>query len=929
MKGFTLSGLRARLLGLVLLAVLPALGLILYTAHQSGTLAARQTVDEAQLLVRLAATDYERLVANTRQLLGMLARLPEVRRHDAAACNAHFTHLKSGYTQYINLGAIGPDGQVFCSAVPTARRVPASDRVWYQRSLKTRGFAVGDFQIGRITQQPVVVFSYPDYHADGRLQTMVFAALDLTWLNQIAAKAQLPAGSTVTLLDSQGVILSRYPDPEKWVGQSHRDAPITRIILHERRAGTAEAIGLDGVTRLYAFAPLLEEVSGGGVYLSVGIPRAIAFAGLTRIFTHTFTGLALVTLLVLAAAWYGGDFFLLRGINALVGAARRLGGGDLATRTGLAHGQDEIGQLARGFDEMAVMLHARDLEFAHAMKALRDNEERFRGLVETTSDWIWEVDAHGVYTYASPKVKDLLGYAPEEVIGQTPFAFMPPDEAQKLGRQFAEIVAARQPFERLENVNLCKDGRRVILETSGVPILDHDGGFRGYRGIDRDITERKRAEEHLAFIAYHDALTGLPNRLLLLDRLRQAMIEAARHERRVAAVCLDLKGFKNVNDTLGHETGDRVIRTVAERLSAGVRPGDTVARLGGDEFCVLLADIAQTEDVAHVMQKIRGQLEQPLTAAGHTLHLTATLGISLYPADGADPETLLKNADIAMYRARERDEDYQYYAADMTVNAAERLALENDLRQALARQELLLHYQPQVSLVSGVVTGVEALLRWRHPVHGMISPAKFIPLAEETGLILPIGEWVLRQACAQARAWADAGWPLRMAVNLSARQFRQPGLDGLIRGILAETGLDPGRLDVELTESIIVHDPAAVTVILASIEKLGVQISIDDFGTGYSSLSYLKRFPLDVLKVDQSFVRDIATDPDDASIVRAVITLAHALGIQTIAEGVETREQLAFLRENHCDAMQGYYFSRPLPAEELTRLLHEQRRLEF
>jgi diguanylate cyclase (GGDEF)-like protein/PAS domain S-box-containing protein len=929
MKGFTLSGLRARLLGLVLLAVLPALGLILYTAHQSGTLAARQTVDEAQLLVRLAATDYERLVANTRQLLGMLARLPEVRRHDAAACNAHFTHLKSGYTQYINLGAIGPDGQVFCSAVPTARRVPASDRVWYQRSLKTRGFAVGDFQIGRITQQPVVVFSYPDYHADGRLQTMVFAALDLTWLNQIAAKAQLPAGSTVTLLDSQGVILSRYPDPEKWVGQSHRDAPITRIILHERRAGTAEAIGLDGVTRLYAFAPLLEEVSGGGVYLSVGIPRAIAFAGLTRIFTHTFTGLALVTLLVLAAAWYGGDFFLLRGINALVGAARRLGGGDLATRTGLAHGQDEIGQLARGFDEMAVMLHARDLEFAHAMKALRDNEERFRGLVETTSDWIWEVDAHGVYTYASPKVKDLLGYAPEEVIGQTPFAFMPPDEAQKLGRQFAEIVAARQPFERLENVNLCKDGRRVILETSGVPILDHDGGFIGYRGIDRDITERKRAEEHLAFIAYHDALTGLPNRLLLLDRLRQAMIEAARHERRVAAVCLDLKGFKNVNDTLGHETGDRVIRTVAERLSAGVRPGDTVARLGGDEFCVLLADIAQTEDVAHVMQKIRGQLEQPLTAAGHTLHLTATLGISLYPADGADPETLLKNADIAMYRARERDEDYQYYAADMTVNAAERLALENDLRQALARHELLLHYQPQVSLVSGVVTGVEALLRWRHPVHGMISPAKFIPLAEETGLILPIGEWVLRQACAQARAWADAGWPLRMAVNLSARQFRQTGLDGLIRGILAETGLDPGRLDVELTESIIVHDPAAVTVILASIEKLGVQISIDDFGTGYSSLSYLKRFPLDVLKVDQSFVRDIATDPDDAAIVRAIITMAHALGIQTIAEGVETREQLAFLRENHCDAMQGYYFSKPLPVEELTRLLHEQRRLEF
>jgi diguanylate cyclase (GGDEF)-like protein/PAS domain S-box-containing protein len=929
MKGFALSGLRARLLGLVLLAVLPALGLILYTAHQSGTLAARRTVDEAQVLVRLAATDYQRLVANTRQLLDTLTRLPEVRRHDAAACNAYFTHLKSGYTQYVNLGAIGPDGRVFCSAVPTTRRVPAADRVWFQRSLKTRGFAVGDFQIGRITKQPVVVFSYPDYHADGRLHTMVFAALDLTWLNQIAVKAQLPAGSTVTLLDSQGVILSRYPDPEKWIGQSHQDAPITRIILSERREGTAEATGLDGVPRLYAFAPLLEEVSGGGAYLSIGIPRAVAFAGLARIFTHTFAGLALVTVLVFSVAWFGGDVFVLRRLRELVAAARRLGGGDLTTRTGLAHGRDEIGQLARGFDEMAVMLHARDLEFGHAMKALRDNEERFRGLVETTSDWIWEVDANGVYIYASPKVQDLLGYAPEEVIGKTPFDFMSPDEAAKIGAVFTEIVAARKPFERLENVNRHKDGRRMILETSGVPILDRDGGFKGYRGIDRDITERKQAEERLAFIAYHDTLTGLPNRLLLLDRLRQAIIEAARHERRVAAVCLDLKGFKNVNDTLGHEAGDGVIRAVAERLTTCVRPGDSVARLGGDEFCILLADIARIEDVAHVMQKIRIQLEQPLTAAGHTLHLTATLGISLYPADGADAEALLKNADIAMYRARERDEDYQYYAADMTVNAAERLALENDLRQALARRELELHYQPQVSLASGVVTGVEALLRWRHPVHGMISPAKFIPLAEETGLILPIGEWVLRQACTQARAWADAGRPLRVAVNLSARQFRQPGLDGLIRGILEETGLDPAWLDIELTESIIVHDPAAVTLILASVKKLGVQISIDDFGTGYSSLSYLKRFPIDVLKVDQSFVRDIATDPDDAAIVRAIITLAHALGIQTIAEGVETREQLAFLRENGCGAMQGYYFSKPLPVEELTRLLVQQRRLEF
>ncbi|MEK7796213.1 MAG: PAS domain S-box protein, partial [Pseudomonadota bacterium] len=359
--------------------------------------------------------------------------------------------------------------------------------------------------------------------------------------------------STVTLFDSQGAILSRYPDPEKWIGQSRRDAPLTRIILAQRRADTAEATGLDGVPRLYAFAPLLAGVAGGGVYLSVGIPRAIALADINRILTHTFVGLALVTLLVLAAAWFGGDVFLLRKIRALVDAARRLGGGELGTRTGLAHGRDEIGQLAGAFDEMAATLHARNTEFERVMEALGDSEERFRALVETTSDWIWEVDARGVYTYASPKVKDLLGYAPEEVVGKTPFDFMPPDEAAKVGRQFAEIAAARRPFERLENVNLRKDGRRVVLETSGVPVLDRDGGFVGYRGIDRDITERIKAQEKLRYLAYHDELTDLPNRALLLDRLRQGLLETARQDRGVAALCLDLRDFKNVNDTLGHE----------------------------------------------------------------------------------------------------------------------------------------------------------------------------------------------------------------------------------------------------------------------------------------------------------------------------------------------------------------------------------------
>jgi diguanylate cyclase (GGDEF)-like protein/PAS domain S-box-containing protein len=1052
------SGLRARLLWLVLLAVAPALALILYTAHQSSELAARRTVNEARLLVRLVAADYERLLANARELLGTLARLPEVRGRDAAACNALFTDIKSNYAHYANLGAIGPDGRVFCSAVPSAREVSASDRAYYQRALQARGFVVGDFQIGRITHQAVVVFAHPGYDASGKLQVTVFAALDLAWLNQFAAKAQLPAGSTVTLFDSQGVILNRYPDPEKWVGQSRKDAPLTGIILASRGEGTTETTGLDNVPRLYAFAPLLAGVPDSGVYLSVGIPREVAFAEIGRIAARTLGGLAVAAGLVLAAAWFGGNAFLLRRIRALTDTARRLGRGDLATRSALPHGRDELGELAHWFDEMAASLQARATEVTRTNAALRDSEERFRSLVETTSDWIWEVDARGVYTYASPKVEDLLGYTPEEVVGKTPFDFMPPLEAARIRQQFAEIAAAGRAFELLENVNLRKDGRRAVIETSGVPIFDHEGGLAGWRGIDRDITarkqaeeamleseaklrtvsestqdailmigewgkitfwnkaaetmfgygrdealgrnlaelivpaklreahnrglkafqrtgegpvigkvlelpslrrdgsefiaehsisavnlkgkwhavgvvrditERKRTEERLRFLACHDELTSLPNRALLLDRLRQGLIETTRHDRRVAAVCLDLRDFKNINDTLGHETGDRLLQAVAERLQTCVRPGDTVARLGDDKFGMMLADVSQNEDVARVMQKIREDFAQPLRVDGHETYVSMTFGISLYPSDGTDAETLLKNADIAMSRAHARDEDYQYYSADMTVSASERLVLENDLRHVLERNELCLYYQPQVSLASGAITGVEALIRWQHPAYGMISPEKFIPLAEQTGLILPIGEWVLRQACAQASAWQAAGWPLRMSVNLSARQFRLPGLDSLIRGILDETGLDPGRLDIELTESMIVHDPAAVAAILTSMEKLGVQISIDDFGTGYSSLSHLKRFPVDVLKIDQSFVRDCTTDADDAAIVRAIVIMAHALGIQTIAEGAETKEQLEFLRRNGCDAIQGYYFSRPVPAEEIARLLRDKRRLEL
>ena len=435
--------------------------------------------------------------------------------------------------------------------------------------------------------------------------------------------------------------------------------------------------------------------------------------------------------------------------------------------------------------------------------------------------------------------------------------------------------------------------------------------------------ERRRAEERLAYLAHHDALTGLPNRVLFVDRLEQALHDAHRRGRIVGVAFVDLDRFKIVNDSLGHAAGDDVLKQVGVRLSALVRAGDTVARLSGDEFTLVLADMASAEDAARLGQKILDGFGAPFLLAGREFYFTTSVGIALYPADGADAEALLRNADMAMYRAKEAGRNsYHFYAAEMTTRAASNLALQNALRQALQFDELLLHYQPVIELASGRVISAEALLRWQHPEQGLVLPDAFVPLAEETGQIAPVGNWVLEKACARCRAWELAGLaPMRIAVNLSARQFVEKNLAVSILRALEEAGLAPERLELEITESVFMQDTENTHAVLRGLRDAGIHLTLDDFGTGYSSLSYLKRFPVDHLKIDRSFVRDIPGNADDTAIVMAIIAMAHRLHIHTIAEGVETREQLQFLREEGCDFVQGYYYSRPLAEERFLRFL--------
>ena len=524
--------------------------------------------------------------------------------------------------------------------------------------------------------------------------------------------------------------------------------------------------------------------------------------------------------------------------------------------------------------------------------------------------------------YVNPAFERITGYTAEEVMGRNPRFLIGNEWDQPEIEKLRDAVRRSLPVStRLRNRR--KNGSLFWNDLSFAPVKDASGETTHFVGIINDVTEQVRYEAELRHRSTHDELTGLANRVLLSDRIEQAVAHASRTERHVAVVMIDLDRFKVINDSLGHGMGDMVIKTVAERLGRCVRRGDTVARLGGDEFVLVLAELANPSDASIVAAKVLDGLLRPVDIAGQQLFVAASIGISLAPSDGNNVEALLKNADAAMFTAKELGGNcFRYYTSGMNERAMERLSLEADLRRALERGEFVLHYQPKFSLATGKLVGAEALLRWNHPTRGMVPPLDFIPLAEETGLIVPLGNWVLHKACERANLWQSCGMSaVPIAVNISARQLRQANLPTTVTHVLAKSGLDPRWLELELTESMIMHNVDSTIAALAKLKHIGIRISIDDFGTGYSSLSYLSRFPVDALKIDRSFVRDVNTSADCRTITQTIILLAHGLGMTVVAEGVETREQLAVLQESGCDEVQGYLFSRPVPEDEFLQLV--------
>lgn len=718
---------------------------------------------------------------------------------------------------------------------------------------------------------------------------------------------QLPRESVTSyLVSTSGSLLTMPAGSRYMVGDSVMRLPVVEAYIAGQQWQNDKVY--KGLMGRQVFGGL-SRVDSIGLGIITEIDREYILQPIRKLLFNLGIGAAIVIMLLLGLGMYMVRL-VIKPLDAISTDFKRIGKHDYTPSS-----------ISSSFVELQVLVTS----FNHMLSEIEHNQQELqqaRVIFENTSEGIIITDSKHRMININRAFSEMTGYSEEELIGKGPsiissgrhddaFYSSMWNSIEETGRWRGEICNKR------------KNGEIYTVLLSINTFMDIHGELAYHIGVFTDISSIKETENKLEYQAHHDQLTDLPNRLLCNARMEHELQFAKRNKEQVAILFLDLDMFKNVNDSMGHAKGDYLLQQVAKRINDSLRNEDTIARLGGDEFVIIAGSLKNTHGAALVAENTLALFSMPFIIDEQEIFVGVSIGISLYPDDGEDSDVLLSNADAAMYRAKsEGRNNYQFYTPALTGKASERLNMETCLRQALEKNELCVYYQPQYSLSSEKIIGVEALLRWQHPEMGMVGPDRFIPVAEETGLIVPIGEWVLATACKQLKKWMDAGYPeMRMAVNLSARQFRNAGLEKVVKNIIKESSIDPKNLELELTESIIMHDTSIVSDTLNALHQMGVGLSIDDFGTGYSSLSYIQRFPLDKLKIDRSFVQDIMMKPDDARMIVSIIALGHCMKLQVLAEGVETKDQLLYLQQQGCDEVQGFYFSRPIPANEMEELL--------
>ena len=962
------STLRARLLVLVSAAVLPVTAAILYGGYEQRRRAIADVEREALEVAASAAAEHDRLLAETRQLLRVLARVPDVRA-TGPACGDFLVKLVDENEQYVNLGVINADGQLVCSALPFTPPVDLSDREYFLRALQTRDVALGQYQIGRVTGAATVNLGYPLVDPAGPVQGVVFAAVPLEWLQQRLAQANLPDQSVIVVLDSDGMVLARFPEAHGWVGRSLAGTALAETIVGARDSTLREAVGLDSIPRVYTTAALQSIPGRAPVYVAVGIPTGIAFAPVRAAVMRNLIVLLLALLLVLAVTWWSSGVLVLEPVKVLVGATRRLSSGDLTARAHTDGAPREIDELAASFNDMAASLqqHVQDVE-DHLAQISRLN--RVRAVLSGINSAILRIRDRD----------DLLSVACRISVSQGEFELAWVAEPDPAGGIRAAAHATRGDGARDNAVPamlLREDGMAAAAIREGTEFVSNrlhasdevdsadaplrDLGFRSaaalplrvddgvvaslnlytteldfftgeelrlIRELSADTSlglEYLEKEKQLNYLANYDTLTDLPNRSLFGEHLRQAVGQAREEGTLAAVLFVGIQRLSEINATLGHQVGDTVLQEVAQHLLEAAGEGGTVARLGSSDFGVVLPAADTIRGVEAFANELLTALPNELRAGDDTVFLAYALGIAVFPHDGSDPDVLIRAASLALDTAGSHPvHPIAFHSAELDEEAQGRRRMSAELRGALARDELSLLYQPVVDLASVEPIGMEALIRWHSPVLGDVSPVVFIPLAEEIGIIGDIGEWVLGTAAREGRRLHEDGLTeLRMNVNVSVSQLRNPDFVQRFTRIIEETGIDLERLGIgiEITESELMENLQQAFSPLEDFRRMGLWIYIDDFGTGYSSLSYLRRMPIDSLKIDASFVRDLPDDPDAVAIVKTIIALARGLDLRVIAEGIETEEQCALLRDLGCHSGQGYFFSRPLPANELNTYL--------